>query len=51
MKTTISLLLLTLIISAGDGFGQVNVHHNIITGKKVVIKNKVSKKVFSGFYY
>jgi hypothetical protein len=53
IKTTItlllmtSLLLMTFIISIGNDFGQSNVHHKIITNKKIVMKNKASNKVLS----
>ena len=48
MKTTISLLLTIFVISVGYSYGQTTVHHNLITNKKIVIKNKSSNKVLEG---
>lgn len=45
MKSTISLLLTMLILSVGYSYGQTNVHHRLITNKKIVMKNKASNKV------
>jgi hypothetical protein len=40
-----TILLTIFVISNGHSYGRSNVHHNLITNKKVVIKNKASNKV------